>query len=111
MTTLDDFRRDVSKPFIGFLWANLVALAALVLWQRDPNAPAILAMGATLCLVPTYAVYRDPIGFQTRLLASFSAVRSSPQGDGIISCRPQGVATVRRLSPERPERPPLSIFV
>jgi methyl-accepting chemotaxis protein len=74
LTTLDDFRRGTSKLFVRFLWANLAALLVLLIAWQDPYTPAIFAMGLMLCVVSTGLAYRDPTGFQTRLMTSVCAV-------------------------------------
>jgi len=74
VTTLDDFRRETSKLFLRFLWANLAALVVVLFWRQDSDAPAIAGAGLALCLASTFFVRSNPTRWRTRLVTSLSAV-------------------------------------
>lgn len=74
MKALDDFRRWTCGLFIPFLWANLVGLVLVVIWQKPPHAQAILLFGTVMCVIASFFAQRDPTSFTTRVVSSLAAM-------------------------------------
>jgi methyl-accepting chemotaxis protein len=74
MNGVQAYRLVVGKSLVVFLWANFLALAALVLSTKPPFEASILTLGLVLCLVSTVAWQWNHIAFSTRMITSLSGV-------------------------------------
>jgi methyl-accepting chemotaxis protein len=74
MNGAKDYRLTVSKWIFFFLWANWLALAALIFFTSPPFGSSMIILGIILCLISTAVRRWEPTHYATRLITSLSGV-------------------------------------